>query len=132
MSFRIAVSFAVPCLGPQAWQQISLMDGREGGFLRWQRLTPPALTLFALKKLMFHSRTNGLEAHLIGRGRRVYFDEAGFAEWLRCRGERRGGSGSAREAPPEWVAGRNVKKPDKSASNPDMGPALLYVLKPGA
>jgi hypothetical protein len=49
----------------------------------------PALTLFALKKLMFHSRTNGLEEHLIRRGRRVYFDETGFAEWLRCRHARR-------------------------------------------
>jgi hypothetical protein len=38
---------------------------------------------------MFHSRTNGLEAHLIRRGRRVYFDEAGFAAWLRRRGAKR-------------------------------------------
>ncbi len=47
----------------------------------------PALTKDSLKKMMFHSTTNGLETHLLRRGRRVLIDEQGFLEWLR--GQRR-------------------------------------------
>ena len=47
----------------------------------------PALTKDSLKKMMFHSRTNGLEMHLVRLGRRVLIDEQGFLEWVR--GQRR-------------------------------------------
>ncbi len=43
----------------------------------------PALTKDSLKKMMFRSRTNGLEAHLVRLGRKVLIDERGFSEWLR-------------------------------------------------
>lgn len=49
----------------------------------------PALTKDSLKKMMFHSQTNGLEEHLIRLGRRVLIDEQGFLDWLRGRRRRR-------------------------------------------
>ncbi len=48
----------------------------------------PALTKDSLKKMMFHSRTNGLEPHLVRLGRRVLIDEHGFHDWLRGRRRR--------------------------------------------
>src|SRR5258708_3174807 len=48
----------------------------------------PALTKDSLKKMMFHSRTNGLELHLVRFGRRVLIDEQGFHDWLRGRQKR--------------------------------------------
>jgi hypothetical protein len=48
----------------------------------------PALTKDSLKKMMFHSKTNGLEAHLLRLGRRVLIDEEGFLDWLRGRRRR--------------------------------------------
>jgi hypothetical protein len=48
----------------------------------------PALTKDSLKKMMFHSKTNGLEAHLLRLGRRVLIDEQGFLAWLRGRRRR--------------------------------------------
>ena len=48
----------------------------------------PALTKDSLKKMMFHSRTNGLEVHLVRLGRRVLIDEQGFLDWLRGRNRR--------------------------------------------
>jgi hypothetical protein len=48
----------------------------------------PALTKDSLKKMMVHSRTNGLELHLVRLGRRVLIDEQGFHDWLRGRRRR--------------------------------------------
>src|SRR3982074_674104 len=39
----------------------------------------PGLTKDSLKKMMFHSRTNGLEIHLVRLGRKVLIDEQGFS-----------------------------------------------------
>ena len=50
----------------------------------------PGLTIGSLRKLLFHSRTNGLEKRCIYRiGRKLLIDEAEFVEWL---GERKGNS----------------------------------------
>src|ERR1700688_1161176 len=45
----------------------------------------PALTMGGLRMLLFHSRTNGLEACVVRLGRKLVIDEAAFVEWLERR-----------------------------------------------
>jgi hypothetical protein len=56
----------------------------------------PALTLGGLRRLLFHSRTNGLEACVVRLGRKLLIDEAAFLRWL----------AGERERPPSPVPAR--------------------------
>lgn len=79
----------------------------------------PALTKNSLKKMMFRSRTNGLEAHLVRLGRRVLIDERGFGEWLRGkRGHQGLGDGRVRRCRPRH---ERRESPGSSASGPSRG-----------
>jgi hypothetical protein len=42
----------------------------------------PGITMGGLRMLLFHSRTNGLEACVVRLGRKLLIDEVAFVRWL--------------------------------------------------
>lgn len=48
----------------------------------------PGLTMGGLRTMLFHSRTNGLEACVVRLGRKLLIDEAAFVRWLSTYRER--------------------------------------------
>ena len=50
--------------------------------------TCPGLTMGGLRRLLFHSRTNGLEGCVVRLGRKLLIDEAAFLRWLAGERER--------------------------------------------